>query len=83
MNYIITMATTIQISKNLLKKLKLMKIHNKESYEDIIWDLLEDHMELSEETKRNIKEFEEALKKGDSNKFTKLEDLKKELGLNV
>lgn len=77
------MATTIQISKNLLKKLKLMKIHNKESYEDIIWDLLEDHMELSEETKRNIKEFEEALKKGDSNKFTKLEDLKKELGLNV
>ena len=50
--------TTIQISKDLLKKLQDMKLYIKESYEEVIWDLVEDHMELSEETKKNIKEAE-------------------------
>ena len=71
------MVTTIQISQDLLEKLKLMKVHEKESYEDLIWDLLEDRIELSEETKRNIAEYEEDTKKENFDKFTKLEDLKK------
>lgn len=77
------MDTTIQISKELLTKLQNMKMHNKESYEDIIWDLLEDRMELSEETKKNIAEYEKNIKEGKANKFHKWEDIKKELKLNV
>lgn len=46
--------TTIQIIKELLEKLKARKISEKESYEDVSWDLMEDTMDLSEETKRNI-----------------------------
>jgi len=77
------MDTTVQISKELLEKLKLMKIHSKESYEDLIWDLIEDRMEFSEETKKNIKEYERDVREGKSSKFKKLEDLKKELRINV
>jgi len=72
------METTIQVSKNLLEKLQLMKMHNKESYEDIIWDLIEDRMELSEETKKNIAISEKQIKEG---KTISLEDLKKKLKL--
>ena len=47
--------TTIQISKDLLEELKSRKMYDKESYEEVIWDALEDSMELSEETKKRIK----------------------------
>ena len=70
------MVTSIQISKELLDKLKSMKIHEKESYEDIIWDLLEDRMELSEETKNNI---EKSLKEYAQGKFVTLEEIEKKL----
>ncbi|MEX2017274.1 MAG: hypothetical protein WD876_02275 [Candidatus Pacearchaeota archaeon] len=68
------MDTTIQISKDLLGKLQKMKMHAKESYESIIWDLLEDRMELSKETKRDIDEARKEIKEG---KFVTLEDVKK------
>ncbi|MHA2363463.1 MAG: hypothetical protein ACXAC7_05870 [Candidatus Hodarchaeales archaeon] len=48
------MNTTIQISKELLEELKKRKLHNKESYEEIIWDLLEDQMILKEEIVKQI-----------------------------
>ena len=72
------MVTTIQISERLAKELKNSKMYNRESYEDLIWDLLEDRMELSEETKKNIKQAEAEFKKG---KTHSLEEVKKELGL--
>ncbi len=72
------MGTTIQISKELLGKLQVMKMHVKESYEDIIWDLIEDRMEFSEETKKNIAQSGKEYKEG---KFKTLEQVKKELGL--
>ena len=56
--------TTIQISKNLLEDLKSRKMYNKESYEDIIRDLLEDSEELSAQTLANIKKSEEDIKSG-------------------
>ncbi|MBT3406562.1 hypothetical protein HN419_05350 [Candidatus Woesearchaeota archaeon] len=56
--------TTIQISKNLLEELKSRKMYDKESYEDIIRDLLEDSMELSKETLNNIKKSEADIKAG-------------------
>ena len=58
------MDTSIQISKTLLEKLRIMKIHSKESYEDIIWDLIEDRLEFSEETKKNITQAEKDFKEG-------------------
>ena len=72
------METTIQVSKELLDKLHSMKIHVKESYEDLIWDLLEDRMELSEETKKDIKEAREQVARG---QVYTLEEVKKELKL--
>jgi len=72
------MDTTIQISHPLLEKLKMMKIHSKESYEDIIWDLIEDRMEFSEETKQNIAQSKKEFSEG---KTTSLEEIKKQLGM--
>ena len=72
------MNTTISISKDLLETLKKRKLYEKESYEEVIWDALEDSMELSEETKRNIKQAEKEFKE---EKFYTREEIKKELGL--
>jgi predicted CopG family antitoxin len=74
------MVTTIQVSEELLENLKKMKIHEKESYEDIILDLIEDRLELSEETK---KEIEESRKDAREGRLHKWEDIKRELKLNV
>ena len=74
------MATTIQISEELQTTLKKIKLSEKESYEDVIWNLLEDTMELSEQTKRDIAEAEADIKAGRVHKW---EDIKKELKINV
>lgn len=72
------MDTTIQISRELLDFLKKRKLVDKESYESVIWDLVEDTMELSEETKRNIAQSREEYKQG---KYKTLEQIKKEIGI--
>ena len=69
-------ATTIQISSELLNQLKMRKLSDKESYENIIWDLLEDTMELSDQNKKNIAVSEKQIKEG---KTISLEKLKKKL----
>jgi len=78
--YIIAMVTTIQISDELRGKLKSMKIHEKESYESVLWDLLEDSMELSEQAKKDLAEAEADVRAGRVHKW---EDVKKELKINV
>ena len=72
------MATTIQVSEKLKKALTERKSFDKESYEDIMWDLLEDSMELSKQTKQEIREARQEIKKG---KFKTLSQVKEELGL--
>ena len=72
------MGTTIQVSNELLNKLQMMKVHAKESYEELIWDLIEDRMEFSEETKKNIAQSEKEYLEG---KTITLEEVKKELGI--
>ena len=72
------MVTTIQVSDDLKNILAERKLHNNETFEEIIFDLIEDTMELSEETKRNIKEAEEDIKEG---RVYTHEQVKKELGL--
>lgn len=72
------MVTSIQISEELKEALKKRKMSSSETYEDIIWDLLEDAMELSDETKLAIAQAEEEYQEGDT---LSLDELKKELDL--
>jgi len=72
------MVTTIQISNELKDKLSQRKIDSKDRYEDVIWDLLEDTMELSEQTKKDIEIARKEFKQG---KYVSHSQLKKELGL--
>lgn len=68
--------TSLRVSADLLKALKKFK-EDGESYEDVIWDFIEPHLELSEETKKDIALSREEYKKGN---FITLEEMKKELG---
>jgi len=74
------METTIQITHDLRSMLKTRKVSEKESYEDVIWGLIEDSQELSDEAKRNIALAEADAREGRVHKWT---DVKRELGLNV
>ena len=66
--YIVVMATTISVSHELLAKLKERKLYDKESYEEVIWDALEDSMELSEETKKMLNNSIDAFINEDTSK---------------
>lgn len=70
------MATTIQISPVLQEELTKRKIVERETYEEVIWDLIEDTMEINEATKKELAEAREEIKSG---KFHTLEQIKKEL----
>ena len=72
------MATTIQVSEELVNVLKKRKLSERESYEEVIWDLLEDTEALSEETLQEIALARQQIKEG---KVFTHEQVKKELGL--
>ena len=72
------MTTTIQISDEMKAKLDKLKLYARETYEEIIWNLIEDQMELSAETKKNIEESEKDIEAG---RTITLEELKKKRGL--
>ena len=70
------MDTTIQISNTLKKELLKRKFFNKETYEEVIWDLIEDNQELSEQTKKEIARSRAEYKAG---KTHSLEKIKREM----
>ena len=70
--------TTIQIKEETKKTLQSMKLHPRETYEEVIDRLIEDLSELSLQTKTEI---EEARKDIEAGKFVTHEQLKKDLGL--
>jgi len=72
------MVTTIQITEKLQQELTNKKAFDRETYEEVIWDLIEDTMELNEQTKKDIIESRAEVKAG---KIHKLSEIKKELGL--
>jgi len=72
------MVTTIQISEELKAELTNRKLFSRETYEEVIWDLIEDTRELSDETKRELEEARQEIRDGEV--FT-LEEVRKELGL--
>lgn len=68
------MPTTIQISDSVKKILDTMKLYNRETYNEVIENMIEDNLELNEKTK---KELEKARKE----KGIPHEEVKKRLGL--
>jgi len=70
------MTTTIQITGRLQQELKGRKLSDSESYEDVLWDLLEDVMEIKQETRRIIRRSEADVKAG---KIHSLGSVKREL----
>lgn len=68
------MVTSIQISTDLQNQLAKRKLSDRESYEEVIWDLLEDTMEINEETKKELAEARKEIKKG---KYHSFESVKK------
>jgi predicted transcriptional regulator len=72
------MATSIQISEELKKVLSKKKLSERETYENIIWDLLEDNLELNEQTRKELEESRKEIKEG---KIITLAQLKKELNI--
>ena len=72
------MVTTIQISEKLKKELARKKFSSRETYETIIWDLLEDTIELNEMTKKELEESRNEIKAG---KASTLSQIKKELNI--
>ena len=70
-------ATTIQLSRGMKDALEAMKLHPRETYEDVLERLLEDLRELSEETKREIVRAIREIKAG---KYRTHDQLKAELG---
>ena len=68
--------TSIRISSSLLEALKRFK-ESGESYEEVIWDFIEPHLELSDEAKKGIEISKKEYAKGN---FSTLEEIKKEFG---
>ena len=59
---------------NVLKRFK----EEGESYEDVIWDFIEPHLELSEQAKKDIELSKKEYERGN---FVTLEEIKNELGI--
>ncbi len=72
------MDTSIQISRRLQKELLKRKFFDKETYEEVIWDMIEDNEELNAQTKKELAEARAEAKAG---KVHSLAKVKKELGI--
>ncbi|MCL4322895.1 MAG: hypothetical protein M1498_00365 [Candidatus Thermoplasmatota archaeon] len=70
--------STIQVKEGTKKTLLSMKLHPRETYEEVIERMIEDLSELNEETRTEI---EEARKEIEAGRFVTHEQLKKDLGL--
>jgi len=74
--------TTIQISADTLRRLKMIKRHNRESYDFVLNNLLDEAEEeiLSEKEIEDIKESLENVKRG---KVKPIEEVARELGITL
>lgn len=71
------MTTTIQITEDVRDRLNGMKLHSRESYNEVITRLFEDLQELSEGT---IKDIQKARKEIESGKSKTHDEVKEALG---
>jgi predicted transcriptional regulator len=72
------MPTTIQVSDEIKTSLERMKLFDKDSYNDVIERILEDHMELNEATKKEVEAARRRVKQG---KYVRMEDVAKKFGV--
>ena len=70
------MYTTVKISKEVKKTLDEMKLVEGETYDEIIEDLIEDHMELNPQFKKGM---EQSIKEYKAGKTVSFSDIKKKL----
>ena len=68
------MVTTIQVTETLQKELSKKKIYEKETYEEVIWDLIEDSKEITEETKRDLQRARNDFRQG---RFSTIKQVKR------
>ena len=73
------MATTIQLSNELKDVLNSRRVYDKETYEEVIWNLLEDLEDLSQSTLERIKISEKEI---ENNETISLNSIKKKYDLN-
>lgn len=66
------MDTTIQISSSLKKELIKRKFFSTETYEEVIWDLIEDNQELNDQTKKEIAKSRAEFKAGKTHTLAKI-----------
>ncbi len=66
------MYTTIKLSREVKEILDSMKISRSESYEDVILDLIEDHLELNPEFRRSLEQAEKEIVEGRTVELAKL-----------
>ena len=69
------MATTIQISNSVKMALDNLKLLERETYNEVIENMLEDNLDLNKKTLREIKE------RKNSKDWVSIEDVEKHLGL--
>ncbi len=72
------MTTTIQVDDGIRDTLNNMKLHSRETYNDVLERLIEDFQELNAETKLEI---EKARKEIEAGNFKTHSQVKDELGL--
>jgi predicted transcriptional regulator len=72
------MTTTIQINEAIRDRLNELKLHNRETYNDVLKRILEDFEELNRKTK---KELRKAIEEIESGSYKSLDDMISELGL--
>jgi len=72
------MPTTIQISDNVKQFLDKMKCIERETYNDILEIIIEDHLEINEKTKKEIVDARKRILKG---KKISHQEVKKRLNL--
>ena len=71
--------TTIRISKKLLDSLLKLKIDDNETYEEVIWDIIEPYLNLSKEVKESLREAKNDIQRNETISF---EELKKKYGFD-
>ena len=69
------MTTTIQISNSVKRALDNLKLLERETYNEVIENMLEDNLDLNEKTLREIEE------RKNSKDWVSIEDVEKHLGL--
>lgn len=59
------MEATIKVSQDVKSMLDRMKMHQRETYNDLIELMIEDNLELNEKTKKEIEEARKRIAKGE------------------